>query len=109
MKLGEIDVKLSRADVSQGDKGAGEQGGDIVTSVAVSNGEHDEGGRCKESSRKVITESKLGDVVGQSQGYRQHLVSSYAQTALKGRDIEVLCSKSGNTGLEIFQKALKWR
>ena len=90
------DVKLSRADISQGDRGASEQGGDIVSSVAVRDGECDEGGRCKESSRKVITESKkLGDVTGQSQGYQQHLVSSYAQTALKGRDIEVICSKSG--------------
>ena len=75
------DVKLSRADISQGDKGTGEQGGDIASSAAVSDGEHGQGNRCEELIRKVITESKkLDDVAGQSQGYQQHLVSAYAQT-----------------------------
>ena len=50
------DVKLSRADIRKGDKCAGEQGRDIVSSVALTDGEWDKVGRCEESSIKVITE-----------------------------------------------------
>ena len=52
------DVQLSRADVGQDDKGAGEQGIDLVTCVALSDSEGNKGGRCAEQSRKDFTEGK---------------------------------------------------
>ena len=81
---------MSRTNASQGDKSAGEQGGDIASTVAFSYDEGDEGGTYVESSSKVAMEGKTGDVAGKSQGYQHHLVSSYARTEVKGIDIEVL-------------------
>ena len=43
-------------------------------------------------------------MTGQSEGYQQCLVSLYAQTALKGRDIDVLSLKSGR---EVVGKSSK--
>ena len=40
------DVELSRADVSQGDKGAGKQGEDLVSVAALSDVDGDKEGRC---------------------------------------------------------------